>query len=205
MRQRKQGKQSFVRNTGFGFSHEHNTASVLESELERDYFLWRRYELGLGTFLQMQPPSIEYTNAKGNQTRYTADSEMIEDGHCYIDEVKYQKDAEEPENVIKFAVLTQRFAQEGKIFRVMTEHDIRVGHRIANIRQLYTSKLHPAPHSEFKHLTHGIRFKHLYLQEAIALCKKKDVPLFIIKRAIAHQLFRTDITQPWPQLALTWS
>jgi hypothetical protein len=202
---RQQAKQSPVRNTSFSLSPNHNSVGVLESSLEKDYFLWRRYELGEETLLEMQPPKIQYDNAKGKPTTYTADGAIIENEIYYIDEVKYLEESLTEENQIKFKILEKLFAKKSKVFRVVTEVDIRVGHRMDNIKQLYPSKLHPAPVQQFETLIKGIRFKHLYMKDAIALNKKRKLPFWVIRRSIAHGLFQTDITKHMSALELTWS
>lgn len=200
-----QAKQSPVRNTSFSLSYQHRTVGVLESTLETDYFLWRRYELGDETYFKMQPPTIKYDNAKGKRTTYTADGSIKENGIYYIDEVKYLKESLKEENQIKFKILKELFAKKSKVFRVVTEIDIRVGHRIDNIKQLYPAKCHPAPIAEFIELTRGRHFHHLTMKEAIKLCKRRKLPLWVIKRSIAHGLFQTDITKHMSEFELTWS
>jgi len=200
-----QAKQSAVRNTSFSFSPNHSSVGILQSGLEKDYFLWRRYELGDETYLEMQPPKIKYDNAAGKPTIYTADGAIIENEIYYIDEVKYLEESLTEENKLKFEILEKLFAKQSKVFRVVTEVDIRVGHRIDNIKQLYPAKRHPAPIAEFTKLTSGRRFRHLTMKEAIKLCKKRKLPLWVIKRSIAHGLFQTDITKHMSELELTWS
>jgi len=200
-----QAKQSAVRNTSFSFSPNHSSVGILQSGLEKDYFLWRRYELGDETYLEMQPRKIKYDNVEGKPTTYTADGAIIENEIYYIDEVKYLEESLTKENKLKFKILKKLFAKKNKVFRVITEVDIRVGHRMDNIKQLYPSKLHPAPIKEFEALTKGIRFKHLYIKDAIALSKKRKLPFWVIRRSIAHGLFQTDITKHMTELELTWS
>lgn len=200
-----QAKQSAVRNTSFSLSNQHGTVGVLESTLETDYFLWKRYELGDETYFEMQPPKIKYHNAVGKPTTYTADGAIIENEIYYIDEVKYLEESLTEENKLKFEILEKLFAKQSKVFRVVTEVDIRVGNRIDNIKQLYPAKRHPAPIAEFTELTSGRRFRHLTMKEAIKLCKKRKLPLWVIKRSIAHGLFQTDITKHMSELELTWS
>ena len=200
-----QAKQSPVRSTSFSLSPNHNSVGVLESSLEKDYFLWRRYELGEETLLEMQPPKIKYDNAEGKPTTYTADGAIIENAIYYIDEVKYLKESLTDKNKFKFKILEDLFAKQDKVFRVVTEVDIRVGHRIDNIKQLYPAKRHPAPIAEFTQLVKGKTFRHLYMKDAIVLCKKRKLPLWVIKRSIAHGLFQTDITKHMSEFELTWS
>jgi len=202
---RKQAKQSPFRATSFSLSRQHRSVGILESTLEKDYFLWRRYELGEETFLQMQPEPIYYKDKNGVMQRYTPDGEIIVDRSHYIDEVKYLAESLSEENLDKFAILEPLYAKQNKIFRTITEFDIRLDHRIDNIKQLYPSKLHPAPIKEFEALVKGIRFRHLYMKDAIALCKKRKLPLWVIRRSIAHGLFQTDITKHMTELELTWS
>lgn len=165
--QRIQAKQSPIRNTSFALSDQHGTVGVLESTLETDYFLWRRYELGEETFLQMQPEPIYYVDKNGKKQRYTPDGAIIIDAKYYIEEVKYLAESLTEKNLDKFAILEPLYAKQDKIFRTMTEFDIRFDHRIDNIKQLYPAKRHPAPIAEFTELVSGRRYRHLWCCQLI--------------------------------------
>jgi len=204
-KQRIQAKQSPIRSTSFSFSAVHGCVGILESGLEKDYNLWRRYSLGDDAHFEMQPTTIGYENAKGKKTKYTPDGAYSENGIDYIEEVKYLEESLTKENQLKFEILTKAFADKKKTFRVITEVDIRVGHRIDNIKQLYPAKLHPAPLAEFYQLIKGKTFRYLSFKDATALCKKRKLPIWLIKRSIAHGLFQTDLTKHMYELELTWS
>ena len=206
MKARTQAKQSFVRNTRIGFSNTHRKAAIFDSDLERDYFEWKRFELPADSGFMMQPEHTEYRDFNGNLQRYTPDGAYHEGIFNYKDEIKYVENANEPENIIKHGLLKLHYKAKNKnnVFRVVTEVDIRVGHRVNNIRQLHPSTLHEPPQALFNQLVHGLKWKHLTIRSLQENANKKKLPIWLVKRCIAHKLFECDLTQDWSSLVLSW-
>lgn len=206
MKARIQAKQSFVRNTRIGFSNTHRKAAIFDSDLERDYFEWKRFELPADSGFMMQPGHTEYEDINGNLQRYTPDAEYSVGLTNYKDEVKYVKDALVPVIQVKHQLLKAHYKaeDENNVFRVVTEEDIRVGHRIDNIRQLYPSTLHEPPQALFNQLVHGLKWKRLNIKVLQETASKKRLPIWLVKRCIAHKLFECDLTQDWSSLVLSW-
>lgn len=206
MKARIQAKQSFVRNTRIGFSARHRKAAIFDSELERDYFGWKRFELPVDSGFMMQPEHTEYEDINGILQRYTPDGDYHVGIINYIDEVKYVKDALEPETKAKHELLKPHYRaiSENKVFRVVTEVDIRVGHRVDNLRQLNASTLHEPPVDLFNELVQGLKWKRLHISVLQETANKKKLPIWLVKRCIAHKLFACDLTQHWSNLVLSW-
>lgn len=206
MKARIQAKQSFVRNTRIGFSNTHRKAAIFDSDLERDYFVWKRFELPADSGFMMQPEHTEYEDINGNLQRYTPDAEYSVGLTNYKDEVKYVKDALVPVIQVKHQLLKAHYKaeDENNVFRVVTEEDIRVGHRIDNIRQLHPSTLHEPPQALFNQLVHGLKWKRLNIKVLQETASKKKLPIWLVKRCIAHKLFECDLTQGWSSLVLSW-
>ena len=206
MKARIQAKQSFIRNTRIGFSKTHRKGAIFDSDLERDYFEWKRFELPANSGFMMQPQHTEYRDINGILQRYTPDGAYQEQSINYIDEIKYVKDAIEPETKVKHGLLKVHYKAKNKnnVFRVMTEVDIRVGHRVDNIRQLYPSTLHEPPQALFNQLVHGLKWKRLNIKALQEIASKKKLPIWLVKRCIAHKLFGCDLTQDWSNLVLSW-
>lgn len=153
-------KQSPVRGTQYVYSGHFQTVAALESELELDYYNLLNFERKAEHIL-IQPPSVYYI-VGGKKRRYTPDFESIEDGCCYVDEVKYAVDTLSPEFQQKVHRLTVFFRNQGKIFRVITENDIRVGDRAKNLRYLSPALRLPPPIDDFNRL--------------LALMKERQLP-----------------------------
>lgn len=94
----------------------------------------------------MQPPKFYY-QLNGKKTYYTSDGKIIyPSGKIFYDEVKYQVAADEPDTAYKHSVLAEEFSKlENTSFRVLTEHDIRVGERAENFMMLKPCLKHQPP------------------------------------------------------------
>jgi len=152
---RKQVKQRFIGNTTFAYSNILKRVAVLESSLERDYYRWRVFFLNKGEDFITQPEPIEH-HFHGKPTRYTPDGALVVPDFVYKEEVKYFDVTLRAEFIEKVEYLTQLYMQRNEVFRVLTEKDIRVGHRADNIGQLFPCLHHPAPIEAFKTLTKGL-------------------------------------------------
>lgn len=195
-------KQSPVRATQYVYSEHFQTVAALESELELDYYNLLNFQRK-AEYIQIQPPSIFYT-VGGKKRRYTPDFELIEDGNFYVDEVKYVADTLSPEFQRKAYRLSAFFRAQGKIFRVITENDIRVGKRAKNLQYLSPALRLPPPLDDFNRLCNSIQERQLPLIELQKLLVPLGIDASFPRRAIAHQLLKCDLTQAWPSLHVRW-
>lgn len=202
MKNRIQAKQSPVRKTTLAYSHRYGCAAVLESDLEVDYFNWRNFE-GEFEHFQMQPESFFY-EINGNERRYTADAELIENNILFVDEVKFKYELGKPKNINKFNILAELYRTEDKVFRLMTEDEIRVGHRAKNLAFLAPAWAYKPPFDEFDSFSKKLKSKPSSISELHKQIVKHNQAHCLIRRAIAHRLIKCDITQPWSELHLSW-
>lgn len=195
-------KQSPVRGTHYVYSEHFNVVAALESELELDYFNLLNFERK-ATSIQIQPTSIFYMVAN-KQRRYTPDFQVVEDGVCYVDEIKYESDTHSFEFQRKAYRLSVLFEQQHKVFRVVTEKDIRIGERAKNLRYLSPALRLPPPLDEFTRFCASTNTHEMPLAELQQCLKPLGIKPCFTRRAIAHQLLRCDLTQPWPSLIVSW-
>lgn len=139
----------------------------------------------------MQPDHTEIF-IWANEKRYTPDAEIITpDIKHLVIEIKYEEEANTLKNTEKFKSIYETYKEydERYEFRVVTEREIHVGHRVQNIRQLHSSTLHDAPTELFNEFISGLKYGQLTIQQAIQLANEKKLPNWFIKRGIAHKLF----------------
>jgi hypothetical protein len=203
VRKHVQVKQNAVFKMTHDYSFRYGFSVTLESSLERDYFNFRHYENDF-PFFEMQPDRIYYKSKNGHQTPYGADGRYIdENGEEHLDEVKYLIDANTPKNKLKHKLIEQHCVNHGIYFSVLTEIDIRVGERAANLCYLHPCWSLPSPVEELSQLCKKIDFTEATIQKWSTACTKNGFPPSLIRRAIAHKLIKCDITQPWTNLYLT--
>lgn len=107
---------------------------AFESLLERDFIYLLDYDARVERF-EEQPLTIEYQH--DDQTRhYTPDFQVVGAGQQVIVECKPERFVETPDNQRKFAVARAWCATRGWEFRVVTDQQIRAGHRLSNIKRL---------------------------------------------------------------------
>ena len=201
---RTQAKQSFTRNTSVGLIRKTMSVCVLESSLERDHMRLESFELDDSEHFEMQPAPLPHL-CNGKLVNYTPDSKKVtKNGKNVVTEVKYKKDAERQDNQEKFKFLETQYKDKGETFKVVTETNIYIGHRSDNLAQLYPSLIHPSPVKEFNALTKNISPKKKTITQMHQIADRRGIPRIFVKRAIAHKLFRCDLTQPWSALVLTW-
>ena len=204
MNNRVQARQSSIRATTVAYSHRHGFSAYLESDLEVDYFNLRSYEDNY-VYFKMQPEPIFYFQANQKQYRYTPDAECIDSsGLFYVDEVKYQAEAEKEKNKSKFLHIEKIYAQKGKIFRVVTEKQIRQGNRAENLRYLAPTWALPSPVEELSLFLEKLKYYSAPIQRLGADMLKDNQAPCLIRRALGHRLLKCDITQPWTELYLYW-
>jgi hypothetical protein len=196
---RKQVKQRFTGSTFFGFNKNLNRCSILESKLELDYYCLRLFFLNKDEDFITQPDHIVH-HLYGSPNRYTPDGALSVPNIVYKEEVKYFDVTLEPEFIEKKEHLTELYAAKNEVFRVITEEDIRVGHRVDNIARLSTSLHHPAPIEAFNILTEDLDNKGYAFLELIEIARNKKIDPLVVQRSIAHRLFTCDLTQKWKDL-----
>ena len=196
---RKQVKQRFTGSTFFGFSKDLNRCAILESKLELEYYGLRLFFLNKGDDFITQPDHVVH-HLYGSANRYTPDGALYVPNIVYKEEVKYFDVTLKPEFIEKKEYLTELYAAKNEVFRVITEEDIRVGHRVDNIARLSPSLHHPAPIESFKILTEGLDDKGYDLLELIEIARNRKINPLVVQRSIAHRLFTCDLTQKWKDL-----
>lgn len=206
MKNRKQAKQKFYGKTTMAYSHQYQSAAVLESELEADFFNWVNFE-GCYDHFEMQPDSIFYYH-NNKRLRYTADALLTitsqKSQHIYI-EIKYKREAEKPELIEKFKRLKKYFNENGCIFVVLTEEDIRVGERANNLNYLHPALAYSAPVEELNDLLSHTTKKTMSHDEFVTLQTKCNAKSCLLRRAVAHRLLLCDLTLPFEKLILSLS
>jgi len=198
---RTQVKQRFTGTSYFGYSKTLKRSAVLDSLLECEYRSLRLFFLNKGEDFITQPEPIEH-HLYGSPNRYTPDGALYVPKIVYKEEVKYVEETLEPEFIAKKEYLTHLYASKNEVFRVITEEDIRVGHRVDNIAQLFPSLHHPAPIDAFQTLTEGLDQKGYAFLELVEIAKNKKIDPLMVKRAIAHRLFTCDLTKKWKDIEL---
>ena len=129
-----------------------------ESQLERDAILLLEYSSGILAY-QEQPRKIIYVIDDKIKT-YFPDFEVlhIDRRQGYI-EVKPHEIARRPDQVERFTRITDKFADEGSYFMVLTEKNIRKEHLLSNLRladRHRSGSIRPCRWAEQRHL-----FKHI--------------------------------------------
>ncbi|MAY43503.1 MULTISPECIES: TnsA endonuclease N-terminal domain-containing protein [unclassified Neptuniibacter] len=203
MKARKVSKQSYVRSTYHVYSSFTRRVSALESKLEQDYFNLLNFERD--AIFVAQPESVRYKHG-AKLRRYTPDFEVtMQDGPVFVDEVKFSEETLSDYFQEKCYLLTRFFAREDKVFRVVTEKQIRVGKREQNLRFLQPALRSEQPHDEFLAFTKKLPIRTATISQIADLLQEHKFRPCLIRRAVAHRLFRCDLTQPWePSLQLSW-
>ncbi|WP_426370276.1 hypothetical protein [Pseudocolwellia sp. HL-MZ7] len=196
---RQQVKQRFTGSSFFGFSKGLNRSSILESKLELEYYALRLFFLNKDEDFITQPDHVVH-HLYGRPNRYTPDGALYLPTTVYKEEVKYFDVTLKTEFIEKKEYLTELYATKNEVFRVITEEDIRVGHRVDNIARLSPSLHHPAPIKAFKELTEGLDNKGYDFLELIEIARDKKIDSLLVQRSIAHRLFTCDLTQKWKDL-----
>lgn len=116
-----------------------------ESQLERDYLYLLEADPQVIAYFA-QPERLPYL-LHGRRHTYVPDLEIVRAGdHRSIEEVKYEKDAVDPENQEAFAIFRRLYAERGISYRVVTEATIRQQPQLSNVRKLLRHRLcRPTP------------------------------------------------------------
>jgi hypothetical protein len=107
---------------------------AFESLIEQDYLFLLDFDPDVASFCE-QPVQIEYA-WEGKVLHYTPDFHVIRSmGEEYV-ECKPQKQVDRAENQRKFRAAREWCQQQGFQYRVVTDEEIRSGHRLNNIKLL---------------------------------------------------------------------
>lgn len=107
---------------------------AFESLIERDYLYLLDYERNIEWF-EEQPLTIEYQH-ESKTLHYTADFHLVECGQDVLVECKPHTLTGTAENQRKFGAARVWCAQQGWVFRIVTDQDVRTGFRLQNIKLL---------------------------------------------------------------------
>ncbi|MEO3432311.1 TnsA endonuclease N-terminal domain-containing protein [Inquilinus sp. CAU 1745] len=103
-----------------------------ESQLEYDCLRLMEVDNSVDAFFA-QPEMLPYRH-EGIMRRYYPDLYVeYGDGRAEMVEVKYQADADDPDNAELFAVFAAAYAERGINYRVMTENDVRRQPLLTNV------------------------------------------------------------------------
>lgn len=202
MKSREQKRQSPVRSSYASGSHHYGKVFAIESALELDYLNLIRFQRQ-AEIIVSQPTHIEYV-LNGLPRRYTPDFLVVEDDVRYIDEIKPQSAADKPKFRAKAEKLTEIYAARGEVFRVFTENHIRIGHRADNLRFLAPVLDTDPPTDEFETLLNATAIRKASLRGLSEFLEVIDIHPSFIRRAVAHQLIRCDLTKPWCEQSFHW-
>ena len=107
---------------------------AFESLLERDFIYLLDYEAQVERF-EEQPLTIEYRH-EDQTLHYTPDFHLIEAGQSVLVECKPDHFIDTEENRRKFAVAREWCVNTGWEFRVVTDHQVRAGWRLAEYQTI---------------------------------------------------------------------
>jgi hypothetical protein len=117
---------------------------AFESSIERDCIFLLDFEADIEWF-EEQPLVIEYTHA-GKRLNYTPDFHVVRNGLHLLLENKPAARIGTDENMRKFAAAREWCTAHFWQFRVVTDQQLRAGHRLANVKLLTQHARHiPAP------------------------------------------------------------
>ncbi len=107
---------------------------AFESLLERDFIYLLDYDDRIEWF-EEQPLTIEYQQ-DDQVLHYTPDFQLLEAGQSVLVECKPERFVDTDENRRKFVAAQAWCAQRGWEFRVVTDHRVRKGFRLQNVKRL---------------------------------------------------------------------
>lgn len=125
-----------------------------ESLIERDYLYLLDYEPEV-TLFEEQPFVIPYLDA-GREHGYTPDFHIIRAGHHYVVDCKPAQKAIQKDEQIKFNAALEHCSGCGWFFGIVTDHQIRSGYRLGNIKRLKYYARHHAVTVEAKGYVYAI-------------------------------------------------
>jgi hypothetical protein len=107
---------------------------AFESLLERDFIYLLDFESDVGWFAE-QPLAIPY-QYEGKALSYTPDFHVIRGGQNFLIECKPQRFIDKDDNQRKFAAAQAWCAAHGWVFQVVSDEQLRHGHRVRNVKLL---------------------------------------------------------------------
>jgi hypothetical protein len=167
---------------------------AFESTIERDYLYLVDYDPTV-TILEEQPLTIPYTH-EGKLYHYTPDFRVRQSERERLVECKPTARVDEEENQRKFTAARAWCAEHRWEFQVITDTEIRQGHRLKNVKHLtYYARFTVKPqlrrriHDLLKNSSTPLSFAAL----ATAL---EPEPLAQAKAAVLHLVFFHKLTMP---------
>ncbi len=112
-----------------------------ESLIECDYLYLADYAAEI-THIEEQPCTIHYRHA-GKLLKYTPDFYVIESGQHILIECKPAVFTNTEENLRKFTAAQEHCAEQGWLFRVVTDTNLRTGFLLRNVKTLTRYARHP--------------------------------------------------------------
>ncbi|TRX55163.1 TnsA endonuclease N-terminal domain-containing protein [Thalassomonas sp. M1454] len=175
------------------YTHKGKKRIKLESQLEMDGMMHLELNKDVVSFKE-QPFSFMY-EFDGKQRRYTPDFLVkYRSGQYESQEIKPSYEAINPKFIAKFARLSEVFNQIiGHPLKLMTSDEIRKGHTISNLRNLY--RFIQMPFSESLVSTGLATFKEgelVSLDDAISMMSMCEMPQRNVMQLIAHSHFQFD-------------
>lgn len=132
---------------------------AFESLIEQDYLFLLDFEPDVVTFSE-QPLQIEYV-WEDKSLHYTPDFHVIRSTGEELVECKPQKLVNRDDNQRKFKVARELCQSQNWFFRVVTDEEIRAGHRLNNIKLLTRHArvcLHPDVLQQAIHCLHSLLY-----------------------------------------------
>ena len=104
-----------------------------ESQLERDAVLL--FEFSTGVLVYREQPLTTYYTLKGKTRRYTPDFELtLASGEVRLIEVKPAEKLLGSKEHLRFERITEHFIEQGRSFKILTDHEIRQSALLENLR-----------------------------------------------------------------------
>ena len=185
-----------------------NQRISFESTIERDCLFFLEYDQTVTCYYE-QPFTIESTSASGKLSTYTPDFQVIRTSGKELVECK-------PEALLNAShtqrqtELGQQWAEENDhAFTIVTDLDLRSGHRLANLKLLWRySRSLVSPSLEAGCIDHLRRHRSsITVTELIKSLTKTQLssnPLPVLYHLLWKGTLLTDLTQPLNNGSLLW-
>jgi hypothetical protein len=167
---------------------------AFESTIERDYLYLVDYDPTV-TILEEQPLTIPYTY-EGKVYHYTPDFRVRQAEQERLVECKPAARVDEEENQRKFAAARAWCAEHRWEFQVVTDTEIRQGHRLKNVKHLtYYARFTVKP--QLRRRIHDLLKDSPAPLSFVALAEALEPePLAQAKAAVLHLVFFHKLTMP---------
>lgn len=134
-----------------------------ESTIERDFIYLLEYDAEVLRF-EEQPTTIEYRVGKKTR-KYTPDFKVDTKTGTLLVECKPESKADHPDYQARFTAAADWCADRKWGFEVVTEQDIRTGHRLSNVRTLFYHARRSVSLETVKQAEHLLAGRSLALRE----------------------------------------